>query len=40
MSLKTIIRTLVRAAPVIMANAPAVIAAVKKAKTAAKKRPR
>lgn len=40
MSLKSIVRLVARAAPVIIANAPAVIAAVRKAKDAARKRPR
>jgi len=39
MSLKSIIRLVVRAAPVIAANAPAVIAAIRQVKAAAKKPP-
>ena len=39
MSIKSIVRTLVRAAPVILANAPAVIAAFRQVKKAAKKPP-
>jgi len=39
MNLKTIFKTIFRAAPVIVAHAPAVIAAVREVKRAAKRRP-
>ncbi len=39
MSLKSLVRTIVRAAPVILANAPAVIVAFKKVRKAARKQP-